>query len=284
MIIEELKIKSTKGIELETIISQHNQDYSGTVLAVPAITSCGKRSYYIYKDTVTPQNNLRLITFSYRGHGKSSGLFHPNSTIDDINAVSEYARSSSKKNKPFVVVTSCSSVNPCMRAFENCDYTSMHVINGVFSFSNVHSRSKFYMYGVLHTLGLLSLEKRKEIMKWIFKRFPFKYHDNRYGYLYYNRIDRSQTVKSIMQMNLLPKKPKRSDNLYIYINEKDELLNTKDLAIMKRYLEFCDKMFPFAEVIYLKGSHLWETNKESFEVENKRTLRNKIEESIEEHS
>jgi len=108
MMIEELKIKSTKGVELETIISQHNNDYSGTVLAVPAITSCGKRSYYIFKDVVTPQNNLRLVTFSYRGHGESTGLFHPSSTIEDISSVVEYARNSDKKNKPFVVVTSCS--------------------------------------------------------------------------------------------------------------------------------------------------------------------------------
>jgi len=159
----------------------------------------------------------------------------------------------------------------------------MHVINGVFSFSNIHSRTKLYMYGLLHTLGLLGIEKRKNIMKEVFKRFPFRYHEHRYGYLYYNRIDMTQTIKSVRQMNLFPKKPKRSDNLYIYLNEEDELLNTRDPATVKRYLKFCTKMFPCAEVIHLRGSHLWETNNVSIEEENREILRSKIEESIEKH-
>lgn len=34
MILLEKKVKSTDSIELETIITQHNEDYNGTILAI----------------------------------------------------------------------------------------------------------------------------------------------------------------------------------------------------------------------------------------------------------
>jgi len=283
MILLERKVKSTDSIELETIITQHNEWYDGTILAIPAVTSCAKRSYYIFKDLITPENNLRLVTFSYRGHAESTGKFSPASAIDDIKSVSNYFKNSEKS---LIMLTSCSSANSCLMALKEEDYTAMHIINGVFNFSRVFSPLRLIYYGFIKSLGLMSDSKKKELTKEFFQGLPSKAYDHRYGFLYYDRIDNSGFTKGFKRRQLYPRKLTQGDNIFLYINENDKFLGTSHPKTREEYLAKCRKLFPKATFIYLEGDHQWEADfrGDELEKENKKILRRTIEKSIRQFS
>jgi hypothetical protein len=118
-IFDRLSITKRHGESLSAVLMRPQRGKIKRLLYIAPLAGSGASQQILRFRTLTREGSA-LLSFEYQGHGKSTGTFSIEKSLEDAETVLLWARDyASKENLPLHVISTCYSTIPMLACFRN---------------------------------------------------------------------------------------------------------------------------------------------------------------------